>query len=83
LISISIYQISILLNALAKATIGLEKTGHGSKAPQMIREGRLSEVFSYNLNDVRLTRMLYDFIQKYGYLIDGNGDQYLISGGEE
>jgi hypothetical protein len=74
---------TIGLNALAKATIGLEKTGHGSKAPQMIREGRLSEVFSYNLNDVRLTRMLYDFIQKYGYLIDGNGDQYLISGGEE
>lgn len=66
---------SIRLDALARGTLGLHKTGHGAKAPELIRENRWAEVFAYNLNDVRLIRKLYDFIQKYGYLIDGRGDR--------
>jgi len=64
---------SIGLNGLAEGTLGLKKTGHGSKAPQMIREGKWADVFAYNLNDVRLTRLLYEFAERYGYLIDKSG----------
>lgn len=69
---------SIGLDALARGTLGLHKTGHGAKAPQLINENKWAEVFAYNLNDVRLTRKLYDFIQKYGYLIDGRGNKITI-----
>jgi hypothetical protein len=69
---------SIGLDGLAEGTLGLHKTGHGAKAPDLIREGKWSDVFAYNLNDVRLTRMLYDFIQKYGYLIDRKGNKIFI-----
>lgn len=69
---------SIGLDALARGTLGLNKTGHGAKAPGLIRENKWAEVFAYNLNDVRLTRKLYDFIQKHGYLIDGWGNKITI-----
>jgi hypothetical protein len=61
---------SICLDGLAKGTLGYHKTGHGAKAPLLIREGKWAEVFAYNLQDVRLTKMLYDFMRTYHYLID-------------
>lgn len=68
-----IHDGSIGLDGLAEGTLGMHKTGHGAKAPQLIKEGKWAEVFAYNLHDVRLTKMLYDFAKKYGYLIDRNG----------
>jgi len=64
---------SIGLDGLAKGTLGMGKTGHGSKAPDMIREGKWDGVYAYCLHDVRLTRKLYEFAKQYGYLIDRNG----------
>ncbi len=69
---------SIGLDGLAEGTLGLHKSGHGAKAPLLIREGRWTEVFEYNLNDVRLTKKLYDFAVRYGYLIDRKGNQIFI-----
>jgi len=63
---------SIGLDGLAEGTLGMHKTGHGAKAPELIKEGKWAEVFAYNLHDVRLTRMLHEFAKKHGYLIDRN-----------
>lgn len=68
-----IHDGSIGLDGLAEGTLGMHKTGHGAKTPQLIKEGKWAEVFAYNLHDVRLTKMLYDFAKKYSYLIDRNG----------
>jgi hypothetical protein len=64
---------SITLDGLAWGTLGLHKAGNGAHAAQLIRQGRWPEVFAYNLNDVRLTRKLYEFVCRYGYLIDRGG----------
>lgn len=66
---------SVGLDGLAEGTLGLHKTGHGSHAPQLIKEGRWSEVFAYKLQDVRLTKQLYEFAVRYGYLIDRKGNK--------
>src|SRR3989344_1477248 len=48
------------LNALAKATLGEGKSGHGLEALEWFKEGRIEEVKKYCLDDVRLTRDLYE-----------------------
>lgn len=62
---------SIGLDGLAEGTLGLNKTGHGSKAPDLIKACRWAEVYAYNLQDVRLTRHLWEFYQHGGgFLMD-------------
>ena len=70
---------SISLDGLAEGTLGVHKTGHGAHAPELIKQGKWAEVFAYNLHDVRLTRMLYEFWKKHGYLIDRNGTKIVCS----
>lgn len=74
----AVHDGSIGLDGLSEGTLNLHKTGHGAKAPQLIREAKWAEVFAYNLNDVRLTRKLFDFIRQYGYLIDRAGTKLEI-----
>lgn len=60
----------ISLNNLAKANIGLEKThSNGLEAIKLYNEGRLDELKEYCLNDVKLTKELYDLALKQGYLL--------------
>ncbi len=66
------------IDGLAEGTLGRRKTGHGSKAPVLYREGRYDELFAYNLQDVRLTRALFEYVLKHGILIDRNGDPAVI-----
>jgi hypothetical protein len=66
---------SIGLDGLAQGTLGMGKIGHGSKSPAMIQAGKWGEVFEYCLHDVRLTKKLFDFANKYGYLIDRKGSK--------
>jgi len=61
---------SFNLNALCKATIGIGKTGHGKDAPSLYTEGKYDELLDYNFNDVRITKVLFDHILKYMYVID-------------
>lgn len=68
-----IHDGSIGLDALAFATLGMRKSRHGVKAPQLIALGQWPEVFEYNLNDVRLTYKLIEFQRRHGFLVDGNG----------
>jgi len=61
--------IRISLNILAKANLGIGKTGHGLEAITLYKEGRLQELRDYCLMDVRLTKELYDLVKRQGYLI--------------
>ena len=58
----------ISLNKLAKTNLGVQKTGHGLDAPILYREGKIDELRDYCLNDVKITKELYDLAKKQGYL---------------
>lgn len=56
------------LQALAEATLGRGKTGDGHKAGDWWREGDYEKVRKYCIEDVRLTRELYDYALQHGIL---------------
>lgn len=65
----------IRLQALAEATLKRGKTGDGLKAGDLWRDGKKEKVAEYCIEDVRLTRELYDYalangILKYKDLLD-------------
>ncbi len=59
----------ISLNHLAKTNLGLEKTHHSLEAPVLYREGKLDELKDYCLNDVKITKELYDLAKTRGHLL--------------
>ena len=61
------------LNALGEATLGISKTGHGADAPLLYQEKQYDALLSYNLQDVRMTKKLFDFARQYGFVVDGTG----------
>lgn len=58
----------IRLQSLAEATLGRGKSGDGMKAMDWWREGKKDLVHQYCIEDVRLTRELYDYALKNGKL---------------
>ena len=58
----------IRLQSLAEATLGRGKSGDGLKAGEWWREGKKDLVREYCIEDVRLTRELYDYAIKNGKL---------------
>ena len=56
------------LNHLAKETLGASKLGSGLDALKYYRQGDWEKLQRYCLEDVRLTRRLYDHARKWGYL---------------
>lgn len=58
----------VALNDLAIATLDTKKSGHGLKAIELFNERKWQELESYCLDDVRITKELYDYAQKYGVL---------------
>jgi hypothetical protein len=69
---------SFSLDGLAEGTLGLHKSGHGADAPALYEAQKFDELLAYNLNDVRLTRKLFDFLLEYGYLVDRKGRAFQI-----
>jgi len=57
------------LDAVAKATLGVGKSGHGLEALAWFKQGRVEEVKKYCLDDVRLTRDLYEHGKKHGHVL--------------
>ena len=57
------------LDSVAKATLGKGKSGHGLEALEWFRQGRMEEVKKYCLDDVRLTRDLYEYGKKNGHIL--------------
>lgn len=61
------------LDALGRATLGIGKTGHGADAPVLYQKNQYDALLAYNLQDVRVTKKLFDFIRRHGYVVDNNG----------
>lgn len=59
----------ISLESLAAATLGRGKTGTGLAAINLYKTGQLEELKKYCLNDVKLTKEIYDYGQKHGKLL--------------
>ena len=57
------------LNALAKATLGVEKSGHGLEALEWYKQGRIDDIKKYCLDDVRITRDLFEYGKKNGHVL--------------
>lgn len=56
------------LQSLASATLGRGKGGDGLKAVEWWQQGEIEKVRKYCLEDVKLTRELYDYAIKHGSL---------------
>lgn len=62
------------LHSVSAATIGHTKSGDGALAPALFQAGEIFKLLEYNLQDVRCTRELFEFILKYKYCVNGNHD---------
>lgn len=51
----------VSLDSVAKATLGAQKSGSGLDAIRYFREGEIEKLKKYCLEDVRLTRELYEY----------------------
>ncbi len=58
----------VRLDTLAQATLGRGKTGDGLKAVEWWEQGLYEQVKEYCLEDVRITRELYDYARTNGSL---------------
>jgi DEAD/DEAH box helicase domain-containing protein len=59
----------ISLSKLAKTNLGVEKSRHGSEAIGLYERGQIQELKEYCINDVRLTKELYDLYLSQGYFL--------------
>lgn len=57
------------LNGLSYATLGKRKSGNGLAALAYYREGKIEELCRYCLDDVRLTRELFEYGIKHGEIL--------------
>jgi len=57
------------LDHLARVTLGVQKSADGLQALKWWKEGRLQEIIDYCRKDVEITRNVYLFGRKNGYLL--------------
>lgn len=58
----------VKLDSVAKATLGMGKTGHGLQAVEFWKEGRIQELADYCIQDVRVTKEIYDYAREHGHV---------------
>ncbi len=58
----------IRLDQVAEATLGKKKSGHGLQAVTWWKQGEIEKIRQYCLDDVLITKEIYDFAIKNGYL---------------
>lgn len=70
----------IKLDDVAKATLGTQKSGHGLQAVTWWKQGKIDEIREYCLQDVKVTKEVYEFGKKNGYLLFDNrmGERQVI-----
>lgn len=62
----------VSLDSLAKTNLGIGKTHHGLEAITFYKEGRFDELKNYCLNDVKITKELYELANKQKHLLVQN-----------
>ena len=66
------------LGAIAQATLGVGKSGHGLEAIDWWKKGEIEKIIKYCIEDVRITKEVYDYAlanQKLKYKDEWNGDK--------
>ncbi|HXF44104.1 MAG TPA: ribonuclease H-like domain-containing protein [Candidatus Paceibacterota bacterium] len=58
----------VSLGVLAQANLGAGKTGYGLEAIEMYKRGEIEKLKSYCLQDVKLTKEIFDQIMDKGYV---------------
>jgi len=58
------------LDDVCKANFFITKSGHGAQAPVDYQRGNYGSLVDYCLNDVRLTKRLFDHILENGYIVN-------------
>jgi hypothetical protein len=67
------FQKGYKLGDVCGRALNLEKSGAGDSAPSLAGQGRWAELMDYCLNDVHLTRCLYNYIVDEGGIPDVDG----------
>lgn len=62
----------IKLDNIAHATLGEGKSGDGLKAIRLYREGKIEELLDYCLQDVKVTRDIFNYGKQYGEIKYGD-----------
>ncbi|MFO1464728.1 MAG: ribonuclease H-like domain-containing protein [bacterium] len=58
----------VSLDSVAQATLNIGKTGHGLDAIDYFREGKWDLLKSYCLNDVKITKEVYEYGLRHGHI---------------
>lgn len=58
----------VSLDAVAQATLGINKSGYGLQAVEWWRKGEIEKVRRYCLEDVRITKEIYEFALKNRFI---------------
>jgi DEAD/DEAH box helicase domain-containing protein len=58
----------VKLDSIAEATLGRKKIGHGLEAIKWWRSGDKEKVMQYCLEDVKITKDIYEYALKNGHL---------------
>ncbi len=63
------------LDAVAQATVGAGKNGHGLQALEYFRKGELDKLRAYCLQDVKVTKEVYEYGRDHGevFYLDRTG----------
>lgn len=56
------------LGALAEANLGIAKTAQGLEAIEFYKRGELEKLKEYCLQDVKITKEIYDLMKRQGFL---------------
>ena len=58
----------IKMDTIAGATLGINKSGHGLEAVAWWKSGEVDKIIKYCIDDVKITKQLYDYAIKNGHL---------------
>lgn len=67
----------VRLDQIAEATLGKNKSSHGLQAVAWWKEGEIEKIRKYCLDDVRITKEVYEFALANGFL------KYALAGEEQ
>lgn len=65
------------LDQIAEGTLGIRKSGHGLEAIHWWKQGEIDKIKAYCLDDVKITKEVYDYARANNKLIFKEGGQLI------